>query len=316
MPRRDHYAILGVSKDADTEAIKAAYRALARKLHPDVNKAPDAAARFAEVQEAYDVLSDPAKRGEYDNPNPFAAGAGRNAWTNVGAPRSGSIPFDPEDLGSMFEAMFGSPSARADEHIGGRAAGPRKRRAKAPAREVRSDLPVEFLTAALGGAASVRLGLDSGPKTLEVTIPPATEDGAVLRVRRAGGATGPDVLLTVRVGPHAHFRRVAGAPLDLELDLPLTIAEATLGARVLVPTLRGAVEMSVPAGVASGRRMRLRGQGLRDADGAVGDLYVVTQITPPGGSALSEEERNMLERVAARGPGPREGPFWPGLRGG
>ncbi len=319
---RDYYEILGIPRSADDDAIKSAYRKLARKYHPDVNKEPDAAQKFNEVQQAYDVLSDASKRKLYDQfghagveSGATGAGGPRARWSNAGAGQRGSgfdADFDAEDLGSMFEAFFGG---RGPGRASGRAA--RGRAQPQPASDdIRHAISVSFMTAAKGGTENVRLTVGGRSKTIEVKIPPGTPDGANLRVR--GGASSDDssadLILSIKVGAHPLFRRGEGAELgkglDLYLDLPLTIAEAALGTTVSVPTLEGKVELGVPAGAGSGKKLRLKGKGIRDAAGRQGDLYAVLQVVFPGLASITPEERGMLTSLAAKTPSPRAGPEW------
>lgn len=333
MPRRDYYEVLGVSKSATQDEIRKAYRKLARQYHPDVNKSADAQAKFTEVQTAYDVLSDEAKRRQYDQfghaaegggPAGGRAGArqGHYTWTNVGGAGGPGPDIDFEDIGSMFEAFFGARSQGfgGSGGPGPRAAGRRARAARAtPApEEVHSELRIGFMTAARGGEERVRINRDGQSRTIEVRIPKGIEEGAKLRIRNAGAGAGeaaPDLILTVRIEPHPLFRRgegtEAGKGLDLYLDLPLTIAEATLGASVEVPTLTGSVELTIPPGTASGSRLRMRGRGIEDARGRKGDLYAVVKIVPPDGRRLTDTERAALGKMVAASPNPRSGPWWP-----
>lgn len=317
--KRDYYEVLGVARDADEDAIKSAYRKLARKFHPDVNKEADAAKKFNEVQQAYDVLSDAAKRKLYDQyghagvESGAAAGGGPRArWSasQAGPGQGFDSDFDSEDLGSMFEAFFGGRGP-------GRA-GPRSSRARAhqPQEEVRHQITISFMTAARGGVENVRVTTDGRARTIEVKIPAGTPDGANMRVR--GGASGDDggadLILTIKVGAHPLFRRGEGAELgkglDLYLDLPLTLAEASLGTTVSVPTLEGKVELSVPPGTGSGKKLRLKGRGIKDSAGRQGDLYAIIQVVFPAVSALTPEERDMLRSIASKTPSPRSGPEW------
>ena len=184
------------------------------------------------------------------------------------------------------------------------------RRAKpAPARQpaIEHELDVTFVTAAKGGPEQLRIQQDGKTRTIEVRIPKGTPDGAKLRVR--AGADGGDIILPIRVGAHPIVRRSEhpGGPqgLDLYLDLPLDIAEATLGAGVSVPTLDGSVDLKVPPGTASGRKLRARGQGIEDEKGARGDLYAIIKIVPADGGGLSPGEAQSLRDIAAKGAAPR-----------
>lgn len=336
---RDYYETLGVSRSATADEIRSAYRKLARRYHPDVNKDADAAARFNEVQEAYEVLSDPAKRQRYDQFGRAGAhvGAGEGgfgrggggpggrahySWSNVGGD-SGDFNFDPEELGSMFDAFFGGrggagagAATGAAQRGGGRGAAGPGRASRKPA-PIEHEITVTFETAARGGRETLRLSAGGEEKVIDVTIPRAVADGARLRIRSA--LAGRDLLLTVRVGGHPLFRREMrkdGASLDLSLDLPLTIGEATLGARVQVPTLEGPVDLVVPAGVSSGRRLRLRGKGLRNADpkgDEVGDLHAIVRIVAPDPDKLTDQQREALRQLDAATPPPRTEPHWRGI---
>lgn len=322
MASRDFYDILGVARAATADALRKAYRAKAREFHPDVNKSPDAAAKFAEVQRAYDVLSDEKKRALYDKfgPEAFesaaseeaaaraARGGPHYAWQNVAGGRGGSheeAGFDPDDISSIFESMFGGApggAARGGSRSKRRANGTSRR--AAPVEPLRHEIEVDFLMMATGGTESIRLtdGRTGAQKVIEVKVPAGIEASTPLRL--AGVAPGgQDVLLTIKTRAHAWFKRgnpdQPGTGLDLTIELPLTIAEATLGAVVPVPTLSGSVELSIPPGSASGRRLRLRGKGIREASGNnVGDLYAIVKIIPPKGTTLTESDAEVLRRVS------------------
>jgi DnaJ-class molecular chaperone len=225
--------------------------------------------------------------------------------------------FDNEDVGSVFEAIFGG---RDPSSVSGRSPGrggrSRSRSNEDVPDEVRADITVSFITAAKGGTEKVRIGDGGKTRTIEVTIPAGTEEGAQMRVRGGAGAQ-RDIILRVHIGSHSLLRRGeftdSGKGLDLYLDLPLDIAEATLGAVVPVPTLTGPVELQVPPGTASGRRLRLRGRGIHDSAGRQGDLYAVIKIIPPTPSNLSDSDRTELRRLAGETPRARQGPEWNGM---
>ncbi|QOJ01437.1 MAG: DnaJ domain-containing protein [Phycisphaeraceae bacterium] len=334
---KDLYDILGVAKSASADEIKSAYRALARRLHPDVNKAADATSKFAEVQNAYDVLSDEKKRRMYDRfgeaglhmDEPSASrpgrgggrggsggvhsggGAGGGGGGAYGGPMGDGVEFDPEDLSSMFETFFGGGSGRPGRARGGRRGGGGGASAPEP---VRAEVRVDFIAAAQGGTQSVRVERGGRVRTIEVTIPAGVPDGAQLRVKGEGGDGGGDLLLTVRIGEHPLFRRgegaLSGRSLDLYVDLPLTIAEATFGAEVEVPTLEGKVQVRVPPGTTGGRRLRVKGHGIRAVSGTTGDLYAVAQVVAPAPGDLSEAEAEVIRRVGEKQGNVRQGPAW------
>lgn len=312
MAKRDYYDVLGVTKSASADDIRRAYRKLARQYHPDVNKSPDAQKKFTEVQEAYDVLSDAAKRKAYDQFGHAAESraAGGGGGPGGGGPHyqwstTGGARVDMDDLGSMFDAFFGGMGGGRSQ--AGRGTRARRARPMEPEDEPQPaaeyDLSITFMTAVKGGKEPFRLEQDGKTRTIEVNVPKGVVDGAKLRVRGAAG--GADLILRVRVGEHPVFRRtevkgVGNQGLDLYLDLPLNLAEATLGATIPVPTLEGQVELTIPEGTPSGRKLRLKGKGIEDAQGKKGDLYVITRIVPPRGGELSSEEAEVLRRLCAR----------------
>lgn len=327
MAKRDYYEVLGVSRKASTDEIRRAYRDLARRFHPDVSKEADSQARFTEVQEAYDVLFDEKKRAIYDQVGHAGVGpsGSRGAhynWANA-AGQAGGAEVDIDDLGSMFDTFFGG----REEGFGGvGSAGARQgragRRPSGPVRgaDISHILDVTFMTAARGGSESLTMTRSGKTRTIDVTIPQAIDDGAKLRVKGEGEPAGAgrscgDLIITVRVGGHPIFRRgqseKASRGLDLTLDLPLTICEATLGGTVSVPTLDGSVELVIPPGTASGKKLRLRGRGLANRQGRCGDLYAVVGVVPPEPEALTDDERQMLDQIGQKTPNPRSGPGWP-----
>ncbi len=309
---QDYYQTLGVERSATQEAIQKAYRKLARSLHPDVNKAPDAEPRFKQVTEAYEVLKDPEKRKRYD-----ALGSNWRAGQEFTPPQGWEgVAFDFgeggggfEDLGagfsSFFEAFFGGSG---NLHGGGfeplAARRGRARRGASPELEI--TLELEDLVRA--GNRSFALETQApGPdgrltpsrREYSVRIPPGTREGTVIRLAGEGaagshgGARG-DLLLHVRIAPHPRLR-VRGEH-DLETELAITPSEAALGARIAVPLLEGEAALTVPAGTSSGTRLRLRGQGLPRRDGTRGDLYALAQIVVP--PELDPEERKLYEELA------------------
>jgi len=290
----DYYEVLGVPRDADQDAIRRAYRKLAREYHPDLNSNSDAEERFKELGEAYEVLSDADKRERYDRLGARWGEAEREApeesfedfFAHQGFGDGTRVEFG-EDL---FEALFG---ARAD-----RAGGPLRGRD----REALLELSLED---ALAGGRR-RLTLDG--REVSVNFPAGVRDGQLIRLAGQGGegrGGGPpgDLFLRVALKPHPRFRRRGDD--DLEVDLPITPSEAALGATVAVKTPTGTARVRVPAGSSSGRRLRLRGRGLPKRGGGRGDLHAIVKIVVP--KELSNRERELYEQLAeSRSLDPRE----------
>lgn len=297
---RDYYDVLGVSKSAAESEIKSAYRKLARQFHPDRNPGDkEAAAKFKEAQEAYDVLSDKEKRKQYDQfghaafspgGGPSGSGTGPGGFHYSWGP-GGAEGMDPSAFQSIFEQMFGGGGSPFGE--GGRGKGRRKRGSASPPQDVQHEVELEFQTAARGGTIEVRTATGS---TVSLKVPPGIEDGKILRVR-GQGINGGDLLVQIRVLPHRFFQR-EGA--DLVVVLPLSLAEAVLGGKVDVPTLDGTITLTIPPGTSSGKRLRLREQGLPKPDGGKGDLYVEAKVMVPTG--LDEESQKLFRKFAERNP--------------
>jgi curved DNA-binding protein len=316
---RDYYEVLGVSRNASAEEIRKAYRKLAREYHPDVNKAPDAAEKFAEITEAYDVLSDPEKRKTYDRFGHAGTGAGAGAGPGGFDPRdfggfSGGRVYtsggaSAEDIGSIFEEMFGG---RTGSSPFGRSEFRQRPRGPMRGRNLEHTVTVSFLVAALGGTEQLRLAGPGGqdPETISVKIPAGIESGAKLRVggrgqRSTTGGPPGDLILTVRVGSHPYFRREGR---DILLDVPITIVEATLGTSVTIPLLNGTAQIKIPPGASSGRKLRLKGKGITDAKGVSGDFHAVIQIVAP--KKLPASAREQLVRIGRELKNPRESAPW------
>jgi curved DNA-binding protein len=309
---KDYYDSLGVAKGATTDEIKSAYRKLARQYHPDRNPGDkEAAARFKEVQEAYDVLSDKDKRAKYDQfghaafegpaGGPGGFGGGPGGYTYSWSGPGGAEGIDPAAFQSIFEQMFGagaSPFGNGPTRARGKGRG---RRAAVP-QDVQQEIDVEFLTAARGGAVDVRT---PGGATVSLKIPPGIESGKTLRIR-GQGINGGDLLVQVHVRPHPYFRREGS---NLILDLPLSLAEAVLGGKVDVPTLEGTVTLTIPPGTSSGKRLRLREKGLPRPGGGKGDLYVEARVIVPAN--LDAKSTELITEFIDRNPQhPRAGMRW------
>jgi curved DNA-binding protein len=291
---RDYYEALGVPRDASSEDIRRAYRKLAREYHPDVNKEPDAEDRFKEISEAYEVLRDPDKRERYDRlganwkaGEDVSGAAGVGGFGQQGGFEDvrvdfGTGGFGGGDFSDFFESFFSGSRGRR------RTAGFDGFSTRGSDREATLDLTLE--EAAAGGTR--RMSLADG-RSYEVKIPAGVRDGQLIRLSGEGGegvGAGPagDLLLRVRIKPHPRFKV---RDRDLYVTLPLTPWEAALGASVEVPTLTGTTQVKVPPGSSSGRRLRLRGQGMPG-----GDLYATVSIKVP--KQLSRKERDLFEELA------------------
>jgi curved DNA-binding protein len=295
---RDPYQVLGVARDAKPEEIQRAYRTLARRQHPDINKEPGAEERFKEINEAYHVLSDPERRAKFDRfgsrwrqaPDE-AARARQGAGRPSGGFRSGGfqgggfqgVDVDLEDLlGSMFGGRYGAGGA-----------GP------VPGADTQATITIGVEDAFRGGRRQVALpGPDGSPRHYDVNVPAGVVDGQRIRLAGqgnpgvAGGPSG-DLYLVVRLAPHPRFR-VEGR--DVVLDLPVAAWEAALGGPVPLETPGGPVHVDVPPGTSSGRRLRLRGRGLPNPRGRPGDLYAEVKIMVP--AKLTDPERRLFEELA------------------
>lgn len=295
MTNKDYYEILGVPRTASEKEIKTAYRRLARKYHPDLNKSdPQAEERFKEVAEAFAVLSDADKRAKYDRGGHAAFGSGFDPFAGFDSQR---FDIGLGDLSSLFEAFGFSPAAARR----GRTARARPRRGA----DLQLELTVRFVQAVQGGTVELALPSANGERRerVKVRIPPGIEDGGTLRLTGqgqpgSGGFAAGDAYLTVRVEPHPLFRR---EDRDLIVEIPVGIARAALGGNVDVPTLDGSATITIPEGTRSGQRFRLKGRGVPAGAGrAAGDLYAMIQIHPP--RQLSGRSRELLEEFARLNP--------------
>ncbi len=320
---RDYYQALGVARTASQEEIQRAYRTLARRYHPDINKEPGAEDRFKEITEAYEVLSDPDHRARYDR---FGA-----AWRQVpedydpragahfGAGQSGGRRVYV-DTGGFAGPGFGGPGfgggggglgeVDLEDLLGGffPSGGAGFGRGGVPGADSEAEIELSVEDAYTGGRRSITLNTSTGSRNYEVNIPPGVTDGQ--RIRLAGqGATGSgggpagDLYLVVRLAPHPLYR-VQGR--DVTVEVPVTPWEAALGGSIPVPTPAGTTRVDLPAGSSSGRRLRLRGRGMPNPRGAAGDLYAEVKIVVP--ATLSPTERDLFGRLAAEsGFDPRAG---------
>jgi DnaJ-class molecular chaperone len=276
----DPYSIIGVAKGASEAEIKKAYRKLAKELHPDTNRDnPKAAERFAQVTQAYDLLSDTAKRAQFDRGeidengqprNPFAGGGASNPFGGGGFQQGG-------DFSDIFEGLFGGGRTRgAGGGFGGFGGGARQPAPKGG--NVAYRLNVPFIDAAT--LAPQRITLRDG-KTIDLKLSAGVESGTQMKLGGKGdpgpGGSG-DAIITIEIGRHPHFTRDG---VNIRLNLPITLNEAVKGGPVKVPTVDGAVMLKIPSGATSGQVMRLKGKGFTQKGGERGDQLVTLMIDLP-----------------------------------
>lgn len=302
MAKQDYYSVLGMRCDASGKEIKQAYRRLARQYHPDVNPG-DAAAeqKFKEISEAYSVLSNPESRKKYDRFGHQAFATGFDPAFTSGGSFAGGYTGNLQDffggrasfegLSSIFEELWG----------GGRQ---RTQHASVSGQDLEHTVEVSFEEAMRGTTAPVQLlRRDGGVERLHVKIPPGVDTSSKVRVAgkgeagRYGGPPG-DLYIVIRVRPHTYFVRQGH---DILCEVPVTLSEALLGAKIEVPTIDGKATMTLPAGTPNGRRFRLRGKGAPALQGGGrGDHYVTVQVVLP--DQLDARSRELLEEFAARNP--------------
>ncbi len=277
MEFKDYYKTLGVSRTANADEMKRAYRKLARKYHPDVSKEKNAEEKFKEVQEAYEVLKDPEKRGMYDQLGPnyragqqfrpppdweqrFSGGGGRRASAE-----------DLNGFSEFFSRMFGGDEAAFVQ----------------PEADA-GNLEITLEEAFAGTSRRVQLSERGRPRSIDVRIPAGVAEGQALRI--AGGQDRPALIFRIVIRPNARYG-VDGK--NVTLDLPVAPWEAALGAKITVPTLAGSVELTVPPGAQSGQKLRLRGRGLPGS--TPGDQLVTLKIVTP--TANTPRERDLYTRM-------------------
>ncbi|MHA1517332.1 MAG: DnaJ C-terminal domain-containing protein [Alphaproteobacteria bacterium] len=288
----DLYSVLGVSKTASTDEITKAYRKLAKKLHPDLNPGDkEAEEKFKQISHAYSILNDPDKRGQYDRGEIDATGherpEARYYREYAGGPegaryRSASGFEDMGDFSDLFGDMFGAGGMR--DGRGGRRGAQFSMRGQ----DAQYHLDIPFLDAVNG--TKTRITLPDGG-TLEVTIPPGVSEGQVLRLKGKGMpglGEGPpgDALVEIGVRPHPVFKREGN---DIVVEVPISFDEAVLGGKVEVPTIRGRVAVTVPAGSSSGQTLRLKGRGVKGK----GDQLVKLSVMMPG--TIDDDLKSFVE---------------------
>lgn len=317
MAQRDYYEVLGVGRTATADEIKRAHRKLALKHHPDRNKNnKEAEEKFKEIQEAYDVLSDTTKRQNYDqfghagvgsaasgqgNGDPFEAfrraqqgrGGGPSGWRASPGVTVEDFDFGAGggDFSEVFEQMFG----------GGRGGRSRGRARAEPPRGADIEHPVTltFEQAARGTDITLKMDRDGKVETIDVKIPPGVKEGSRVRIKGRGQHTGGepgDLFIITNVLPHRYFRREG---LDVQLDLPVSLYEALLGAKIEVPTLDKPVTLTIPPGTSSGAKLRIKGHGIERA-GEKGDQLVIVKVIVP--KTLDDEGRSLVKKLEGKFP--------------
>lgn len=305
MEYKDYYKIMGVKRDAAQDEIKRAYRKLARKYHPDVSKEPDAEKHFKEVGEAYEVLKDPEKRVAYDQ-----LGANWKAGQEFRPPPDwdagfefrggGFTPGDASAFSDFFETLFG-------QGMGGGFSGTQRPQGyyRSQGEDHHAKVMIDLEDAFFGAARTINLrapALDSQghvithERTLNVQIPKGVKQGQQIRLvgqgsPGLGGGGAGDLYLEVEFRPHPFYQV---EDRDLYLELPVAPWEAVLGATVKAPTPTGIIDLKIPAGSVSGRKLRLKGRGIPGK--APGDLYAVLRITLPPGD--SDKARDLYRKMA------------------
>ena len=277
----DPYAILGVKREATQDEIRSAYRALAKKLHPDLNPGDKTAEeKFKQVSAAYDLLGDAEKRARFDRGEIDASGAERPRERYYRDFHTAGAQDHPYTTTGGFSDFMENEDILSEILGRGGRGGEGRTRFRIRGEDVHYRLPVEFLEAVNG--ATKRITMPDGA-ALDVVIPPGTRDHQILRLREKGGpgiggAPAGDALVEIEVRPHKLFTRTDD---DIHIELPISLPEAVLGGKLDVPTPAGSVRMTVPKGASTGRVLRLKGRGVPRRDGSRGDEYVTLKVVLP-----------------------------------
>lgn len=307
MQFKDYYQTLGVAKSATQDEIKSAFRKLARTHHPDMVKPkerPAASERFKEINEAYEVLSDPEKRRKYDTlgadwergpqqPPGWHQRGGRPQPAGAGQGQDFEFNFGGTGFSDFFEAFFGSGGRQANPFASGRAAGQTR------GVDVEADLMVPLEEALHGARRKITLQRQGGkPQTYEVAIPAGVREGQRIRLPAQGeagsqGGAAGDLYLIVRLAPHPDFQ-VDGADLNYELEVAPW--QAVLGGEVTVPTMEGSAKLKLPAGSQPGQRFRLKARGLPKPGGGRGDLYALLIVQIP--KTITPKQTELWQALA------------------
>ncbi|MDR5684371.1 MAG: DnaJ C-terminal domain-containing protein [Armatimonadota bacterium] len=319
MDFKDYYKILGVDRKADAKAIGAAFRRLARQYHPDVNKDPKAADRFKEINEAFQVLSDPEKRSRYDQMLdmrergvPWEQVFARPGAGTRGQPQEWTVIFGEPggDLGGLgglggfseFFRRFFADLGAADPFATAQRTSPFGRTQTIPRQDLTTTAEITLEEAFSGTEREVEIASDGRRRRLRVAIPPGVRSGQKVRVR--GGADGADVYVQVQVRPHSVFTREGD---DVVCEIPISLAEALLGAEIEVPTLTGKAKMRIPPDTQNGQVFRLRGQGMPRLGGqGRGDQLVRVHVVLPRGLSAADKEK-IAQIMRAKTENPRAG---------
>jgi len=321
MADKDFYKVLGVAKNANDAEIKKAYRALAKKFHPDVNKGDKGAEeKFKEISEAYETLSDAKKRQDYDlmasmgggfsggySPGTgFGQGRGGGSHgfdysTYSGGPGSGGTRVEFEDLNDIFGDIFSMGGLGKNK----KGQGARPGRAPAtPGADRSYAMEIDFLDSVRGTTTKIALPLDDGKsEKINVKIPAGVKTGSRIRLAGKGepsfnrGAPG-DLYIEITVRPHPFFSRDGD---DILIHVPLNLSEAVEGAQIEVPTIEGKLKMKIPSGTQGGQKFRLKGKGVPHRQGSErGDQYVIVQIQLP--KTLDEESHELIRKFSELNP--------------
>ncbi|MEM7481033.1 MAG: J domain-containing protein [Acidobacteriota bacterium] len=311
MEFKDYYGTLGVERSASADEIQKAYRKLARKYHPDINKDVAAEAKFKEIGEAYEVLKDDSKRQRYDRFGQAWKQTGQGAtgnpppgWEDIlfdlggegfgfGGAGAGAGPGQAGDFSSFFESLFGS---------GGRV----RRQGQRPGRgaNVQAELTLTLDELAKGGSRELTLrSPETGERQkLSVNIPKGVRPGQKVRLAGkgepgVGGGPAGDLLLKINVLPHPRFQ-LKGS--DLHISLPVTPWEAALGGEAEVETLNGRLRIKIPQGSSSGRKIRLSGKGFPLKSGGAGDLFAEITVVVPSPDEMTDDEQQLFEKLKKR----------------
>jgi curved DNA-binding protein len=308
---RDYYEVLGVARTATADEIKKAHRKAARKFHPDMNKNnPAATEKFKEIQEAYDVLSEPQKRQNYDQfghagvnagpapsggSDPFrrARGGGGSTWQANPNVTVEDFDFGGGNYSDMFEQLFGGNRRGAGR--GSRAAPPPQQRGQ----DIEHPVTLTFEQAARGSMLPLQINRDGNIETIEIKIPAGVKDGSRIRIKgkgQQGNGDPGDLYIITAVQAHPYFRREG---LDVYLELPVSVYEALLGTKVEVPTLDGPVSLTIPPGTGAGAKLRIKARGIARGE-EKGDQYVQIKVAVP--KDLDDQDKAAIEALEKKHP--------------